>query len=253
MACAPIPGHRRRRGQQRDRDHHRRPGRELRKRRPAAAQAVQEPAAEKRAFDDRRVFELDRHAHERHRREPQQEHPPGVARPVGPERRGRGGGGEQVVDHGGLPAVAVERVQDQEVGERRHERGAVPGRSARHGPDQARGPRHARRDDELVLDDALAAQRADARVEEEQPHRLAVPQVHIRELTRQEAVADEEVELLVEAEDRIAEGHGAGQQRGEQDRRDGPPSAERPERVRGGDRERDARHGTRAGETGRRP
>ena len=169
--------------------------------------AMRQP--EKGAFHHRRIFGLDGESGEQAYGGALQHDGAPVA-PLGQhrqaQRRPAGSGHEQIVEDRGLPAPTAEKSQPQEIGDRccpRAERaGAQPSCGKR---DQPGGRRSEQRRGPLIGEDAVARQQPHAFEQQEQPQRLAIPEIDIRQRPAQHPVADQQIILLVDMNHRVAE------------------------------------------------
>jgi hypothetical protein len=92
--------------------------------------------------------------------------------------------------------------------------------------DQHRGRRREQRRHELIGEDAVARQQPDRGIDREQADRLAVPHVDIRYRAVEHAIADQQVILLVDMDQRIAEvarANDDGDRQQDQEQRDAAP------------------------------
>src|SRR3546814_7764578 len=109
-----------------------------------------------------------------------------------------------------LSLSAKAEMADQQAVVERHPRdGAQPARKAGDpdGHDPARH-HHCQQGDDLILNYAVPAQQPYARIKQEQPYCLAVPDVDVRRCAPvQHPIADEKVKLLVAMSDEIADPH----------------------------------------------
>jgi hypothetical protein len=127
----------------------------------------------------------------------------------------------QVEEHRRLTAIALIARQAEQIGHASPEGAPWPGDHARHAIDRQRGGRREEHGHHLILHHAQSAQQPDRRIEDEQAHRLAVPDVHIGDRAMQHPVADQQIELLVDVQHGIAESGAANQQGGQQQARHG--------------------------------
>lgn len=191
-----IPADRRRRRHQ----PHGAPQRQRRRQHGGPASAPpQRPAmreAEERPLHRRRVFHLDRHARQQARRRAARHdaaHASIGQRQRQPSRQRDG----QVVEDRRLPAAPAQQRQADQV-QRAGRQRAAPVRP------QPACPRRHRRRDKLIGQDAVAGQAAQRGEQQEQPDRLAVPDVDIGHGAAQHPVADQQIILLVDMDHRIA-------------------------------------------------
>ena len=99
---------------------------------------------------------------------------------------------------------------------------------ARDARDAPCGQRGEERRDDLVGKDAVTANRTDRGIDQEQPERLAIPEVDEGQPTTvPEPVADQQVELLVDLDDRIAELPSADRDGGEDQEGQAQPAVRR--------------------------
>lgn len=120
---------------------------------------------------------------------------------------------QRIAPHRGLAARAVEDHQPDEIDQSRTQAraGSVtlgypgPDEPLRDPADQERGPRRDERGGDLVHQDAVAADAADGSEDQEQPDRLAIEDVDERPCAVQQAIADQQIELLVAMDHRVAE------------------------------------------------
>ena len=85
---------------------------------------------------------------------------------------------------------------------------------------QIRGGDDEQRGDDLVLHEPLAAEQPRPGIDQEKSDRLAVEDVDIGQRPVQHPVADQQIELLVEAHDRVPERHRARGDGGEGDQQE---------------------------------
>ena len=194
--------------------------------------------AEERAFDDGRVFGLDREASEQaggRAVEDDRARRTNLGQHGQTQRQYRGAGGEEVVEDGRLPSAAAEQRQPQDIGGSRKQ-GRRRSR-AQHPPAACHQPRRGggeQRRDQLVGEDAIAGQQPDRGEDQEQADGLAVPQIDIGHGAVQHPVADEQIILLVDMDDRVAEIMRTQGDCPEQQQRERHPSGRRQPCVRGG-------------------
>ena len=224
MAQGGIAADRHQRRCQRDRDHrHRTAGDRLRSQ-AARPQPPQEPAAERHAFRQMDIFDLQREPARGHRAEPEPQDRARIGGVARAHRGERGERGQQVVEDRALPAGAAERQQPEQIAEprgkgRRGRRGA-----AREEMHQGRSRPRAQRRGELIGDDGTAAEHSCRGIDQEQADRLAVPQIDIGQQAVPQPVADQQIELLVIIDRRIAEPRPADRERRCQQQRAGQPA-----------------------------
>ena len=93
-------------------------------------------------------------------------------------------GDQQIVEHRRLAADPAKQRQHHQIGERGEQRSSAADEQAGDAVDHQGGGRREHGRDELHRDDRATADRGDARVEQEQPDRLAIPDVDVRPLGR---------------------------------------------------------------------
>jgi hypothetical protein len=172
-------------------------------------------------FEQGRVFDLQRDADQRHHAKPAAHQPGARALGCHPAQHQPGQRHGQVEEHRRLTAIALIARQAEQIGHASPEGAPWPGDHARHAIDRQRGGRREEHGHHLILHHAQSAQQPDRRIEDEQAHRLAVPDVHIGHRAMQHPVADQQIELLVDVQHGIAESGAANQQGGQQQARHG--------------------------------
>lgn len=187
-------------------------------------------AADERTLDRGRVFGLDREPAEQAGECPPKDNREGRASPCAlgqVERDQRRAGNEQIVEDRRLPAAPTQQRQPDQIASARRQRAgpARPGPQCR-APDDigGRGGEQAR--DQLIGDHAIAGQQPHRGIEQEQPDRLAIPDIEIGCRAVQDAVADQQIILLVDMDDRIAEIPGAQGKRDDREHRRHLPGPE---------------------------
>ena len=180
----------------------------------------QETEADGRPLDDRALLDDQGHPAQQHRGE----------RPFGDpliflwlgatdQQCGRAGD-EQIVEDRRLGGLPTEQGQGQQIGQGREQCAARAGEMQRDVANDPCGGDGEGGRDRLHHQHRSAADRRNARENQEQPDRLAVPDVDVGPLPADHGVADIMIELVVDDDDRIAEGDDAAGDRHRDDQRE---------------------------------
>lgn len=153
----------------------------------------------------------------------------------GPDERQRCDGDEQIVEDRRLATLSAERDEGCEIDDPGEQRPLAIGDAAGEASDDPRGGNREQPRDQLILLDPATAQSGDGGVDQEQADRLSVPDIDIGQLAMVDRLADQQIILVVDVEQRIAEYCGARDDRNCEQGKDRPqaepPRVERSRRT----------------------
>ncbi len=104
-----------------------------------------------------------------------------------------------------MSGIAPEHAKRREIDKTRPQRTERRCDTQRDATDDHRGDDREKRRHDLILDNPVAAERSDRRIDQEQANRLSVPDVEIGHRAMPDPVADQQIELVVDLDNGIAE------------------------------------------------
>ncbi|EPE62587.1 hypothetical protein L479_00991 [Exiguobacterium sp. S17] len=211
-----APGRQRR--EQRQRDPYQRHAGQPCHRHPRTPSPPEQDTAERHPLGQHRIFDLRRQADGRHRHRALDEQPPPPLNRA--QHRCTGNQHQRIVEDRRLAPFPLHQVQPEDIEDRRDEPAHGAGEAPRHLLHAISGGDDEAGRDQLIGQEPVAPpcgpQSPRSRIEQEQPDRLAIEDIDIGQRAVEHPVADQQIELLVEPDHRIAETLRA---RGERDER----------------------------------